>query len=164
MPLVITFFFPALDMESEVAAVLSAFTASVVWRCYLMDELSSHFTASGLPHSFIMMHQNRYQQCIGAFILQAASEAAKVGQYSNNFLRSFKRRAQEDLTAHQCYYTVHYTLKHSAHMCILFPQEVIKIRFGALFFKYYFIYGFIRCNVCSYFDLSADDSLLYSLS
>lgn len=34
--------------------------------------------ASGLPHSFIIMHQNRYQQCIGAFILQAASESAKV--------------------------------------------------------------------------------------
>lgn len=36
------------------------------------------FAASGLPHSFIIMHQNRYQQCIGAFILQAASESNKV--------------------------------------------------------------------------------------
>ncbi|XP_075998333.1 pleckstrin homology domain-containing family G member 7 isoform X2 [Genypterus blacodes] len=32
---------------------------------------------SGMPHSFILMHQNRYQQCIGAFILQAPSEAIK---------------------------------------------------------------------------------------
>lgn len=39
------------------------------------------FAASGLPHSFILMHQNRYQQCIGAFILQAASESAKVGHF-----------------------------------------------------------------------------------
>ncbi|KAK5867610.1 hypothetical protein PBY51_012081 [Eleginops maclovinus] len=40
-----------------------------------VDQLNA--SASGLPHSFIIMHQNRYQQCIGAFILQAASEAAK---------------------------------------------------------------------------------------
>uniref|UniRef100_A0AAQ4QNV9 Pleckstrin homology domain containing, family G (with RhoGef domain) member 7 n=1 Tax=Gasterosteus aculeatus aculeatus TaxID=481459 RepID=A0AAQ4QNV9_GASAC len=40
-----------------------------------IDQLNA--SASGLPHSFIIMHQNRYQQCIGAFILQAASEAAK---------------------------------------------------------------------------------------
>lgn len=45
-----------------------------------MEELQfcAFFAASGLPHSFIIMHQNRYQQCIGAFILQAASESAKV--------------------------------------------------------------------------------------
>lgn len=40
-----------------------------------IDQLNA--STSGLPHSFIIMHQNRYQQCIGAFILQAASEAAK---------------------------------------------------------------------------------------
>ncbi|XP_053174833.1 pleckstrin homology domain-containing family G member 7 [Scomber japonicus] len=40
-----------------------------------IDQLNA--STSGLPHSFIAMHQNRYQQCIGAFILQAASEAAK---------------------------------------------------------------------------------------
>ncbi|KAJ4938086.1 hypothetical protein JOQ06_002712 [Pogonophryne albipinna] len=40
-----------------------------------VDQLNA--STSGLPHSFIIMHQNRYQQCIGAFILQAASEAAK---------------------------------------------------------------------------------------
>ncbi|XP_056273112.1 pleckstrin homology domain-containing family G member 7 isoform X2 [Pseudoliparis swirei] len=40
-----------------------------------IDQLNA--SASGLPHSFIIMHQNRYQQCIGAFILQAASELAK---------------------------------------------------------------------------------------
>ncbi|XP_030646216.1 pleckstrin homology domain-containing family G member 7 [Chanos chanos] len=34
-------------------------------------------TASGLPHSFIIMHQNRYQQCIGVFILQAQTENSK---------------------------------------------------------------------------------------
>ncbi|KAL0968458.1 hypothetical protein UPYG_G00267160 [Umbra pygmaea] len=35
--------------------------------------------ASGLPHSFIIMHQNRYLQCIAAFVLQAPSEAIKRG-------------------------------------------------------------------------------------
>uniref|UniRef100_A0A3B3BYE6 Pleckstrin homology domain containing, family G (with RhoGef domain) member 7 n=1 Tax=Oryzias melastigma TaxID=30732 RepID=A0A3B3BYE6_ORYME len=40
-----------------------------------IDQLNA--SASGLPHSFIIMHHNRYQQCIGAFILQAASESAK---------------------------------------------------------------------------------------
>ncbi|XP_067275839.1 pleckstrin homology domain-containing family G member 7 [Pseudorasbora parva] len=34
-------------------------------------------TASGLPNSFIIMHQNRYQQCIGVFILQAQTESIK---------------------------------------------------------------------------------------
>ncbi|KAM9481198.1 pleckstrin homology domain-containing family G member 7 isoform 1-T1 [Clarias gariepinus] len=34
-------------------------------------------TASGLPCSFIIMHQNRYQQCIGVFILQAPTESVK---------------------------------------------------------------------------------------
>lgn len=40
-----------------------------------VDQLNA--SASGLPHSFILMHQNRYQQCIGAFILQAPSESIK---------------------------------------------------------------------------------------
>ncbi|XP_062402929.1 pleckstrin homology domain-containing family G member 7 [Sardina pilchardus] len=40
-----------------------------------VDQLNA--TASGLPNSFILMHQNRYQQCIGVFILQAYSEAVK---------------------------------------------------------------------------------------
>uniref|UniRef100_A0A3Q1FDP6 Pleckstrin homology domain containing, family G (with RhoGef domain) member 7 n=1 Tax=Acanthochromis polyacanthus TaxID=80966 RepID=A0A3Q1FDP6_9TELE len=40
-----------------------------------IDQLNA--STSGLPHSFIIMHQNRYQQCIGAFILQAATESAK---------------------------------------------------------------------------------------
>ncbi|KAM6937842.1 pleckstrin homology domain-containing family G member 7 [Xenentodon cancila] len=40
-----------------------------------IDQLNA--STSGLLHSFIIMHHNRYQQCIGAFILQAASEAAK---------------------------------------------------------------------------------------
>lgn len=40
-----------------------------------IDQLNA--STSGLPHSFIIMHQNRYQQCVGAFILQAASESAK---------------------------------------------------------------------------------------
>ncbi|KAK7891134.1 hypothetical protein WMY93_023097 [Mugilogobius chulae] len=39
-----------------------------------IDQLNA---STGLPHSFIIMHQNRYQQCIGAFILQAPSETAK---------------------------------------------------------------------------------------
>uniref|UniRef100_A0A8C6SI84 Pleckstrin homology domain containing, family G (with RhoGef domain) member 7 n=1 Tax=Neogobius melanostomus TaxID=47308 RepID=A0A8C6SI84_9GOBI len=40
-----------------------------------IDQLNA--STSGLPLSFIIMHQNRYQQCIGAFILQAPSETAK---------------------------------------------------------------------------------------
>ncbi|XP_039990144.1 pleckstrin homology domain-containing family G member 7 [Xiphias gladius] len=40
-----------------------------------IDQLNA--STSGLPHSFIIMHHNRYQQCIGAFILQAASESVK---------------------------------------------------------------------------------------
>ncbi|XP_010888610.2 pleckstrin homology domain-containing family G member 7 [Esox lucius] len=40
-----------------------------------IDQLNA--AASGLPQSFIIMHQNRYQQCIAAFILQAPSEAVK---------------------------------------------------------------------------------------
>nr|XP_057930831.1 pleckstrin homology domain-containing family G member 7 [Doryrhamphus excisus] len=40
-----------------------------------IDQLNA--STSGLPHSFIIMHQNRYQQCIGAFILQAGSESSK---------------------------------------------------------------------------------------
>ncbi|XP_051953751.1 pleckstrin homology domain-containing family G member 7 isoform X2 [Xyrauchen texanus] len=42
-----------------------------------IDQLNA--TASGLPNSFIIMHQNRYQQCIGVFILQAQSESIKGG-------------------------------------------------------------------------------------
>ncbi|XP_057691863.1 pleckstrin homology domain-containing family G member 7 [Corythoichthys intestinalis] len=40
-----------------------------------IDQLNA--STSGLLHSFIITHQNRYQQCIGAFVLQAASEACK---------------------------------------------------------------------------------------
>ncbi|TRY92267.1 hypothetical protein DNTS_007053 [Danionella cerebrum] len=40
-----------------------------------IDQLNAN--ASGLPNSFIIMHQNRYQQCIGVFILQAQSEQTK---------------------------------------------------------------------------------------
>ncbi|XP_072551238.1 pleckstrin homology domain-containing family G member 7 isoform X2 [Salminus brasiliensis] len=40
-----------------------------------IDQLNA--TASGLHHSFILMHQNRYQQCIGVFVLQAQTESAK---------------------------------------------------------------------------------------
>lgn len=40
-----------------------------------VDQLNA--SASGLPHSFIIMHQNRYQQVIAAFILQAPGEAVK---------------------------------------------------------------------------------------
>ncbi|XP_047451415.1 pleckstrin homology domain-containing family G member 7 [Mugil cephalus] len=40
-----------------------------------IDQLNA--STSGLPHSFIIMHQNRYQQFIGAFVLQAASESVK---------------------------------------------------------------------------------------
>ncbi|XP_041694013.1 pleckstrin homology domain-containing family G member 7 isoform X1 [Coregonus clupeaformis] len=40
-----------------------------------VDQLNA--AVSGLPQSFIIMHQNRYQQCIAAFILQAPSEAVK---------------------------------------------------------------------------------------
>ncbi|XP_007250626.3 pleckstrin homology domain-containing family G member 7 isoform X2 [Astyanax mexicanus] len=40
-----------------------------------IDQLNA--TASSLHHSFILMHQNRYQQCIGVFVLQAQNESAK---------------------------------------------------------------------------------------
>ncbi|XP_061628747.1 pleckstrin homology domain-containing family G member 7 isoform X2 [Phyllopteryx taeniolatus] len=40
-----------------------------------IDQLNA--STSGLPHSFIITHQNRYQQCIGVFVLQAASESSK---------------------------------------------------------------------------------------
>ncbi|XP_073706728.1 pleckstrin homology domain-containing family G member 7 [Garra rufa] len=40
-----------------------------------IDQLNA--TASGLHNSFIIMHQNRYQQCIGVFILQAHTESMK---------------------------------------------------------------------------------------
>ncbi|KAI4901641.1 hypothetical protein NFI96_012816 [Prochilodus magdalenae] len=40
-----------------------------------IDQLNA--TASGFPCSFIVMHQNRYQQCIGVFVLQAQTESAK---------------------------------------------------------------------------------------
>lgn len=61
---------PSVDVDSQYH----------VLQLMLMEELQfcAFFAASGLPHSFIIMHQNRYQQCIGAFILQAASESVKV--------------------------------------------------------------------------------------
>ncbi|MBN3301873.1 PKHG7 protein, partial [Amia calva] len=40
-----------------------------------IDQLNT--TVTGLHNSFILMHQNRYQQCIGVFILQAQSESVK---------------------------------------------------------------------------------------
>ncbi|XP_068169291.1 pleckstrin homology domain-containing family G member 7 [Antennarius striatus] len=40
-----------------------------------IDQLNA--STSGLPHSFIVTHQNRYRQSIGAFVLQAASESIK---------------------------------------------------------------------------------------
>ncbi|XP_076840936.1 pleckstrin homology domain-containing family G member 7 [Brachyhypopomus gauderio] len=40
-----------------------------------IDRLNA--TASGFPHSFILMHHNRYQQCIGVYVLQAHTESAK---------------------------------------------------------------------------------------
>ncbi|XP_051581012.1 pleckstrin homology domain-containing family G member 7-like [Myxocyprinus asiaticus] len=45
-----------------------------------IDQLNA--TASGLPNSFIIMHQNRYQQCIGVFLLQAQTESIKKGWMS----------------------------------------------------------------------------------
>uniref|UniRef100_A0A3P8V4L5 Pleckstrin homology domain containing, family G (with RhoGef domain) member 7 n=1 Tax=Cynoglossus semilaevis TaxID=244447 RepID=A0A3P8V4L5_CYNSE len=46
-----------------------------------IDQLNA--STSGLPHSFIIMHQIRYQQCVGAFIFQAASESVKKVWMSN---------------------------------------------------------------------------------
>ncbi|XP_066541016.1 pleckstrin homology domain-containing family G member 7 [Hoplias malabaricus] len=40
-----------------------------------IDQINA--AASGIPYSFIVMHQNRYQQCIGVFVLQAHNETAK---------------------------------------------------------------------------------------
>lgn len=45
-----------------------------------IDQLNA--STSGLPHSFIITHQNRYQQCVGVFILQAPSETSKRGWMS----------------------------------------------------------------------------------
>lgn len=59
---------PPVIKEKECSCFSAGFVAKILF----------FFTASGLPHSFIIMHHNRYQQCIGAFILQAASESAKV--------------------------------------------------------------------------------------
>uniref|UniRef100_A0A3Q3H051 Pleckstrin homology domain containing, family G (with RhoGef domain) member 7 n=1 Tax=Labrus bergylta TaxID=56723 RepID=A0A3Q3H051_9LABR len=58
-----------------------------------IDQLNA--STSGLPHSFIIMHQNRYQQCIGVFILQAASEAAKVGCFNQDVLNCFKMTTKQ---------------------------------------------------------------------
>ncbi|ROL43354.1 Pleckstrin homology domain-containing family G member 7 [Anabarilius grahami] len=46
-------------------------------------DLVDRAISSGLPNSFIIMHQNRYQQCIGVFILQAQTESMKVNMRSN---------------------------------------------------------------------------------
>ncbi|MGH0122238.1 UNVERIFIED_CONTAM: hypothetical protein FKN15_010986 [Acipenser sinensis] len=40
-----------------------------------IDQLNA--TGCGLRNAFIIMHQNRYQQCIGVFILQAQTESSK---------------------------------------------------------------------------------------
>ncbi|MEQ2311992.1 hypothetical protein AMECASPLE_026379 [Ameca splendens] len=56
-----------------------------------IDQLNA--STSGLPHSFIIMHHNRYQQCIGAFILQAPSESAKVGPLNHEFMTGFRGHA-----------------------------------------------------------------------
>ncbi|KAG7454590.1 hypothetical protein MATL_G00261370 [Megalops atlanticus] len=40
-----------------------------------IDQLNA--TASGLPNSFIITHQNRYMQCVAVFVLQAPSESIK---------------------------------------------------------------------------------------
>ncbi|XP_072002655.1 pleckstrin homology domain-containing family G member 7 [Engystomops pustulosus] len=36
-----------------------------------------HVTVYGMKHAFLIQHENRYKQCIAAFILQANSESAK---------------------------------------------------------------------------------------
>ncbi|XP_075712938.1 pleckstrin homology domain-containing family G member 7 isoform X2 [Rhinoderma darwinii] len=36
-----------------------------------------HVTVYGMKHAFLIQHENRYQQCIAAFILQANTESAK---------------------------------------------------------------------------------------
>ncbi|XP_056425359.1 pleckstrin homology domain-containing family G member 7 [Hyla sarda] len=36
-----------------------------------------HMTVYGMKHAFLIQHENRYQQCIAAFILQANTESAK---------------------------------------------------------------------------------------
>uniref|UniRef100_A0A8C5PJS6 Pleckstrin homology and RhoGEF domain containing G7 n=1 Tax=Leptobrachium leishanense TaxID=445787 RepID=A0A8C5PJS6_9ANUR len=37
-----------------------------------------HVTVYGMRHAFLIQHENRYQQCIAAFILQAQTESAKT--------------------------------------------------------------------------------------
>ncbi|XP_053318381.1 pleckstrin homology domain-containing family G member 7 isoform X2 [Spea bombifrons] len=36
-----------------------------------------HVTVSGMRHAFLIQHENRYQQCVAAFILQAHTESSK---------------------------------------------------------------------------------------
>ncbi|XP_026549517.1 pleckstrin homology domain-containing family G member 7 isoform X1 [Notechis scutatus] len=38
---------------------------------------SFHITALGLRNAFLIQHENRYQQCIGAYLLQAQTEVSK---------------------------------------------------------------------------------------
>lgn len=85
------------------------------------------FAASGLPHSFIIMHQNRYQQCIGAFILQAASESNKVDSpRPRGFVLAFPGR--NSLKCEKRYRNVHTTLEF-LHFWCPFPERMdVKAR------------------------------------
>lgn len=72
-----------LQVKTDFSSVIHECFNSVGKTCHILQLMLNKkktvfFAASGLPHSFIIMHQNRYQQCIGAFILQAASESNKV--------------------------------------------------------------------------------------
>uniref|UniRef100_A0A670YEQ3 Pleckstrin homology and RhoGEF domain containing G7 n=1 Tax=Pseudonaja textilis TaxID=8673 RepID=A0A670YEQ3_PSETE len=44
---------------------------------------SFHITALGLRNAFLIQHENRYQQCIGAYLLQAQTEVSKILSYSS---------------------------------------------------------------------------------
>ncbi|XP_070611925.1 pleckstrin homology domain-containing family G member 7 isoform X2 [Erythrolamprus reginae] len=55
---------------------------------------SSHLTALGLRHAFLIQHENRYQQCIGAYLLQAQTEISKktwISQMETTITNYFQR-------------------------------------------------------------------------
>lgn len=85
------------DFSSVTVECSAVFQLSVGKKCHILQLMLIKKTnvfcaASGLPHSFIIMHQNRYQQFIGAFILQAASELNKVDSLQPMFYLDIKKK------------------------------------------------------------------------
>lgn len=101
--------------DSVVSSCVEMNTGSRV-KQFVFNSFSGSFTASGLPHSFIIMHHNRYQQCIGAFILQAASEAAKVEHFNPEVLTGgvrFSERSNRSSQPVKLYQDTHLDRSHN---------------------------------------------------